>query len=120
MTEHDGCKHVKDTWEWHGMKFPYTAHIKLVPGPQKAIEVVDDVHVDLDPHALPVGLKNWFSKPCDDCVEKAHEAVKGGPTLPNIMAVAQVVECHHNYDAYCREIANHALDLYMLRGPSDD
>lgn len=125
MTEKDNCKHVKGEWSWRGEKFPYTAHITTVKGPRPSEEIVDDVHVDATPAALPIGLQKWLQEPCDAC-KRIRETWKDKMPRSNSEAmtmareVAEAMNCHHHEGELFGEIARGALDIYMLKGPTPD
>lgn len=124
MKNHDACQHVKDAWDWKGVKVPFVAHITVVPGPRRGEEVIDDVHVDLD-GAPPMGMQKYLSEPCDACKEVRERWGQHAPrnareAMDMAKEMAEALQCKHNEASLFKEMARQALDTYMLKGPTPE
>lgn len=45
----DECKHIDGEWPLFGQRIKYRAHIQSVRGRDRSQEVVDDIHIEIDP-----------------------------------------------------------------------
>jgi hypothetical protein len=58
---HTDCRHIEGTWAYKGSRLKYTAHIVAVPGKDRTQEVLDDIHVEIDPATMTERVAYYLS-----------------------------------------------------------